>query len=315
MTQTNCKIVVFDDIINFFGGFMRHVQLRAFHHVALLGSFSRAAEALHVTQPAISDQIRRMEQDYDILLFNRAKRQITLTPLGSDLLSITRRLFDSEDQARQLLSESGTLQGGTLRIVADSAAHVLRVLATFRARHPGVRITIRAGNSQQVMDSLHAFDADLGVIGEVPEGDTFDHVRLNATPIVAFMNRAHPLAQYPRLALTDLAGQPLVLRERGSKTRTKLEQAAAQAGVTLDPAIEAEGREAVREIVASGAGLGFVSGAEFVPDVRLVSVPLDGGDILVMQEALICLRERRNGKLVRAFMAMAREDQPASGNG
>ena len=286
---------------------MRHVQLRAFHHVALSGSFSRAAEILHVTQPAISDQIRKLEQDYDVLLFNRAKRQVTLTPFGEELLALTRRLFDAEDQAHQLLSESRALQGGTLRIIADSAAHVLRVLAQFRTRHPGVKVTIRAGNSQQVMESLHAFDADLGVIGEVPEGETFDHVRLNATPIVAFMARSHPLARRPRIALADLPGQALVLRERGSKTRTKLEQAAALAGITLEPAIEAEGREAVREIVASGAGLGFVSGAEFIPDVRLVSVPLDGGEVLMMQEALICLRERRNGKLVRAFLELAKE--------
>ena len=104
-------------------------------------------------------------------------------------MTITRRLFDAEDQARQLLSENRALQGGTLRIIADSASHVLRVLALFRSRHPGVRATIHAGNSQQVMDSLHAYEADLGVIGEIPEGEIFDHVRLNATPITAFVAR------------------------------------------------------------------------------------------------------------------------------
>lgn len=285
---------------------MRHVQLRAFHHVALTGSFSGAAEALHVTQPAISDQVRKLEQEYDALLFNRAKRQVTLTGAGRDLLAVTRRLFDAEDQALQLLSENRALQGGTLRIVADSAAHVLRVLASFRARYPGVRVTIRSGNSQQVMESLHAYDADLGVVGEVPVGEVFDHLRLNATPITAFVAAGHPLAGRSRLGLADLSGQTLVLRERGSKTRTKLEQAASAAGIALVAAIEAEGREAVREIVASGAGIGFVSGAEFIPDIRLVALPLDHDDLLMMEEALICLRERRNGKLVRAFMDTAR---------
>ncbi len=285
---------------------MRHVQLRAFHHVALTGSFSRAAEVLHVTQPAISDQIRKLEEQYDTLLFNRAKRQVTLTWSGSELLEMTRRLFDAEDQARQLLSENRALQGGTLRIMADSAAHVLQVLAVFRARHSGVRVTIRTGNSQQVMDSLHAYEADLGVIGEIPEGEIFDHVRLNATPITAFVARGHALSRRPELTFGDLAGHSLVLREHGSKTRTKLETAAAAVGVTLEAAIEAEGREAVREIVASGAGVGFVSGAEFTPDPRLVAIPIAGGDALMMQEALICLRERRNGKMVRAFLETAR---------
>jgi aminoethylphosphonate catabolism LysR family transcriptional regulator len=282
---------------------MRHVQLRAFHQVALTGSFSRAAEALHVTQPAISDQIRKLEEEYDTLLFNRAKRQVTLTWAGMALFEVTKRLFDAEDQALQLLTENRALQGGTLRIVADSAVHVLPVLAAFRQRYPGVRVTIRAGNSQQVMDSLHAYEADLGVIGEVPVGETFDHIALNATPITAFVATGHPLAGR-RLDWADLAHWPLVLRERGSKTRIKLEAAA---GMALTPAIEAEGREAVREIVASGAGVGFVSGAEFVPDARLVAVPLPPSDLLMMEEALICLRERRGGKMVRAFLDMARQ--------
>ena len=286
---------------------MRHVQLRAFHQVALSGSFSRAAEALHVTQPAISDQIRKLEEEYDTLLFNRAKRQVTLTWAGAALLEVTRRLFDAEDQALMLLTENRALQGGTLRIVADSAVHVLRVLAAFRARYPGVRVSIRAGNSAQVRASLHAYEADLGVIGEIPDGETFEHLRLNATPITAFVAADHPLAGAAVLPWASLPFLTLVLRERGSKTRTKLEAAAADHGLTLTAAIEAEGREAVRELVASGAGVGFVSGAEFVPDARLVAVPLPASDRLMMEEALICLRERRGGKVVRAFLDMARQ--------
>lgn len=290
---------------------MRHVQLRAFHQVALQGSFTRAAEVLHVTQPAISDQIRKLEEQYDILLFNRTKRQVTLTWAGQALLEITRRLFDAEEQALHLLSETREMQSGTLRIVADSAAHVLQVLAAFRVRYPGVKVVIRAGNSQQVMDSLHAYDADLGVIGEIPEGEEFDHVRLNATAITAFVAAGHPLAGVAGVTLAGLAEYPLVLRERGSKTRTKLEQAAVAAGLTLTAAIEAEGREAVREIVASGAGVGFVSGAEFIADARLVAIPLVGGAPLMMEEALICLKERRSGQMVRAFLDTARGLQGA----
>ena len=284
---------------------MRHVQLRAFHQVALTGSFSRAAEALHVTQPAISDQIRKLEADYDTLLFNRLKRQVTLTWAGTALLAVTRRLFDAEDQALQLLTENRALQGGTLRIMADSAVHVLGVLAAFRLRYPAVLVSIRAGNSAQVMAALHAYDADLGVIGEVPQGETFDHLRLNATAITAFVAADHPLARHSVLPWADMSGWPLILRERGSKTRTKLEAAAATKGVTLTAAIEAEGREAVRALVAAGAGVGFVSGAEFLADPRLVAVPLETD--LMMEEALICLRERRGGKMVRAFMDLARQ--------
>lgn len=285
---------------------MRFVQLRAFHYVALCGGFSRAAEELLLTQPAISDQVRKLEEEYDVLLFNRQRKQVNLTPAGEQLLAITRRLFDCQQQAHDLLSESRALRAGTLRVVADSAHHLLGVFGTFRARYPGVKITVRAGNTETVIEKLHSYDADVGVLGEVPESRDFEIVVLNSTPIVAFAAADHPAARKASLSFAELSALPLVLRERGSKTRRKLEDGAAAAGIALTPAIEAEGREAVREIVASGAGVGIVSAAEFGSDGRLVQIPIEGPPML-MDEALICLTERSQGKLVRAFLKCARE--------
>ncbi|MDF1748011.1 MAG: LysR substrate-binding domain-containing protein [Alphaproteobacteria bacterium] len=284
---------------------MRYVQLRAFHYVAICGGFSRAAEELLLTQPAISDQVRKLEEEYDILLFNRRKKQVTLTPAGEGLLDITRRLFDSEQQALELLSESRALRSGTLRIIADSAHHLLLTLGQFRLKYPGVQISVRSGNSETVIDSLYSYEADLGVIGEIPTGRDFEVLHLNATPIIAFVAASHPLASRTSLTIEELALHPLILRERGSKTRRKLEDGAAEAGIMLKPTIEAEGREAVREIVASGAGIGFVSAAEFGRDARLVQIPIQGLDMR-MDEALICLRDRSKGKLVQAFLDIAR---------
>ena len=106
-------------------------------------------------------------------------------------------------------------------------------------------------------------------------------------------------------ALAELAAHPLVLREDGSKTRAKLEQAAAAQGLVLEPLIVAEGREAVREIVASGAGMGFGSAAEFGHDPRLARIDIADARGLTMDEALICLGERRAGRLVNAFFEIA----------
>lgn len=284
---------------------MRFVQLRAFHYVAICGGFSRAAEELFLTQPAISDQVRKLEEEYDILLFNRQRKQVTLTPAGEKLLAITRRLFDCQQQALDLLSESRALRSGTLRIVADSAHHLLGILGAFRERHPGVRIEMRAGNSETVIESLFRYDADIGVLGDVPSGRGFEVVRLGSTPIVAFVAADQPAARRASLSIADLAALPLVLRERGSKTRRKLEDAAAAEGIELAASIEAEGREAVREIVASGAGVGVVSQAESGVDPRLVTIPIDGPEML-MEETLVCLTERAQGKLVRAFLDNAR---------
>lgn len=286
---------------------MRYVQLRAFHYVATCGGFSRAAEQLFLTQPAISDQVRKLEEEYDILLFNRQRKQVVLTTAGEQLLQITRRLFDSEQQALDFLSESRALQSGNLRIVADSAHHLLHILAAFRKRYPGVTVSVRAGNTETVVNSLYSYEADLGVLGEMPTLTNFACDLLSSSPIIAFVAQDHQLAGAGRLTFAELAQHPLVLRERGSKTRTKLEVAARAQGVELKPAIEAEGREAVREIVASGAGIGFVSLAEFGEDKRLAAIRLEPEDQMMMDEALICLRERRASKLVNAFFEIARK--------
>ncbi|NOX39793.1 MAG: LysR family transcriptional regulator [Alphaproteobacteria bacterium] len=285
---------------------MKFVQLRAFHNVALSGGFSRAAEALGLTQPAVSDQVLKLEQEYDVLLFLRHKKQVSLTSEGAQLLEITRPLFEAQTRAREFLSETRALTTGNLRIIADSAYHVTGVLNGFRHLYPGVKITLSAGNSEEVEAALTAYKADIGVIGTVPAESYLDSVPLGSTPIIAFAASSYFAGSPVPRSLASLATHPLVLRERGSKTRQKLDAAAARQNLTLTPAIEAEGREAVREIVAAGAGIGFVSDAEYGQDQRLVKIPISG-EIIPMEETVICLKQRRNVRMIRAFMAQARE--------
>jgi len=182
----------------------------------------------------------------------------------------------------------------------------LHILQPFKAKFPKVKVSVRAGNSQEVFDALFNYEADVGVLGELPQSRDMEVVRLTTTPIVAFTAAGRDPAGAASLSLRQLSKYPLVLREPGSKTRQKIEQAARRAGVELVPAIEAEGREAIREIVASGAGIGIVSEGEFGHDPRLVKIPL-AGEALTMDEALICLRERASGKVVKAFMDLARQ--------
>lgn len=285
---------------------MRYVQLRAFHQVALSGGFSKAALALNLTQPAISDQVRRLEEEYDVALFSRRHRQIVLTPAGHRLLAVTHRLFGAEGEALELLQEERSLRTGALRIVADSVHHVLDVLTAFHERHPGIQVTIAQGNTGSIVETLTSYDAEIGVLGELADERPFAMLPLNVSPIIAFAARGHPVSARAGLTLQELATWPLVMRERGSRTRQLLEQRAAEQDVALSYAVEAAGREAVRAIVAAGGGIGFVSAAEFgEDDPRLIRIPLDGPPLL-MRETLICLRERRNSKAIQAFFTLAR---------
>jgi LysR family transcriptional regulator, low CO2-responsive transcriptional regulator len=198
-----------------------------------------------------------------------------------------------------------------LRIVADAAHHLLHILGTFRERYPGIQVSVRSGNTETVISSLYSYEADIGVLGEIPTGRDFEILKLNSTPIVAFVSAENPLSTLKSVTLEELTRLPLVMRERGSKTRQKLQDLAMSMGIDLKPAIEAEGREAVREIVASGAGVGFVSSAEFGQDSRLIQIPIAAPEML-MDEALICLRDRSAGKLVRVFLDIAKSLAPAT---
>lgn len=287
------------------GGHMRQSQLKAFHYVALLGGFSRAAEALFLTQPAISEQVRKLEQDHDVLLFLRARKQVTLTSQGEGLFRLTKRLFEIDAQIDDYMSESRAAVGGTLRIIADSAHHVTGILSQFRRRYPNVVVSLRTGNSQEVLDELRAYNAELGVVGSLTPGRDMATLSLGETGIVAFAARGLLPDETSSISLTELAKLPLIFREKGSKTRQKLQEAAEAQGITLTPAIEADGRETVREIVASGAGIGFVSEAEFGHDARLIQIRLQNVDAR-MSEALVHLRQRQEVKVIRAFMDVAR---------
>lgn len=284
---------------------MRYSQLRAFHAVALHGGFSRAAVALNQTQPALSEQVRRLEQDHDTLLFHRDRRQVRLTRAGEALFLLTKRFFDAEASIADHLSRSRAALAGRLRIVADSARHITPVLARFREKAPDVLVSVETGNTETVLARLRNYDAEIGVVGSLGQSPDLVAIDLGDSPIVGITARGGPW-DGRALRLADLADLPLVMREKGSRTRRQIEEAARDTGIRLSTAVEVDGREAMREVVASGAGIGFISEAERGEDRRLVPLPLLDAD-LRMPETLICLAMRADQPLIRAFIRAARK--------
>ena len=284
---------------------MNHTQIRAFHAVARLGGFSRAAEALHLTQPAVSEQVRRLEQAHDLRLFHRHRKRVRLTEAGSRLQVLTRRYFEIEDEIDAFLVERAAAMSGRLRIHADSARHITDILTRFRRRHPDVRIELRPGNTGTILEALRNWAADIGVVGQVPGAADLDSLDLGSTPIIAFAARGVVPPGVAAMTMRDLSGYPLVLREPGSATRRQVLDRAEALGIGLDVAIEAEGRDAVRDLVLSGGGVGFVSRAEHSPDPDIVAIEVtDLG--ARMAESIVHLSQRRNVRLIRRFMEFAR---------
>lgn len=285
---------------------MNYAHLRAFHAVATEGGFTRAAVSLGVTQPTLSAQVKALEDSYGVALFDRRGRGIVATTLARQLLEITRRLFLLEEEAQELLARARDLTTGHLRVSADGPYHVVPFLATFAQRYPAVHISLAIGNSQEVLDALLHYQADVAVVADLEPDARLETILCAENRLVVFVPRQHPWARRRAIRLADLEGQPMVLRELGSMTRRLFERATTKAKVNPRVVMEIESREAVREAVATGLGIGVVSEPEFGNDERLVSVPVADGD-LVLREYVVCLRERRNLRVVAAFLDLVRK--------
>jgi aminoethylphosphonate catabolism LysR family transcriptional regulator len=282
-----------------------HAELRAFHAVATAGGFTKAAQRLNVTQPTLSSQVSGLEARYGVALFHRRGRRVETTALGNELLAITRRLFDLEHEADELLAASRTLRTGTLRLGADSPQHVVAALAEFSRRYPGIAVSLAIGNSESVLADLFDYRIDVAVLAEVAPDQRLATRALRRDKLVVAVPRDHAWAKRPAVALTDLSKHRLVMREQGSVTRAIFEKALASARIAVDMVLEIDSREALREAVAAGLGLGVISAAEFGHDSRLAAVPLTGdaktGE-LAMTEYLVQLAERRPARAVQAFL-------------
>ena len=202
---------------------MRYTQLRAFHHVALAGGFSRAASLMNQTQPAVSDQVRRLEEAHDVLLFRRHGRQVELTEIGEGLFKLTKSFFEVEESLESYLDQSRAAVRGKLRIVADSAVHITGAIGRFRVAYPNVSISIWTGNTEDVLARLRSYDAEIGVVGNMTEAPDIDSFQIGKSPIVGIASHGLIPGEPRSLRFQDLEKWPIVIREPGSRTRAQLE--------------------------------------------------------------------------------------------
>ena len=285
---------------------MNYSQLRAFHRVALEGSFTRAARALRVSQPTLSAQVKELEESYGVRLFDRRGRGVTLTQLGTALQSITNRLFSLEDEADSLLSGARDLTRGHLSVGSDSPPHVMPVLSAIKKNHPGLSLSLSMGNADAVLRDLLDYRTDVAVLASAP-GDPRLHIMpYRREKLVLFVPKDHELAGRASVELSELNGRDLVLRERGSITRVIFEEAMQDDHVDPGGILEIQSREACREAVAAGLGIGVVFESEFGVDPDLISLPIKGRDLEV-GEYVVCLSDRKRLANIQAFLAIAEE--------
>ena len=235
-------------------------QLETFATVARLGSFSRAAEALHLTQPAVSIQVRQITESVGLPLFEQSGREIRLTAAGQELLRTARELDDSWNRFESAVDALKGLKKGRLRVALVTTAKYFlpRMLGAFCQRYPDIEIELEVANRARIIERLRANEDDLYIMSFPPEELDVVATPFLDNPLVVVAPAAYPLPAGP-LSLADLVPHPFLLRETGSGTRKAVDRHLAANGLTLKVKLALGSNEAIRDLVASGMGLAILS--------------------------------------------------------
>jgi len=236
-------------------------QLDILEAVARCGSFSRASAELHLTQPAVSMQIKQLESILGMPIFEQIGKRIHLTTAGQETLQASRAIHRELSNLEHSLANLQGLKGGTLTVsVASTASYfTARLMALFRDMHPDVRVSLNVVNRETLLKHLAENSIDLALMGQPPEGHDLSALPFMDNPLVVIAAPNHPLAGQRQIPLTRLVEEPFVGREPGSGTRNAVEKFFAEHGLTLTAAMEMNKNEAIKQAVEAGLGLGVVS--------------------------------------------------------
>jgi DNA-binding transcriptional LysR family regulator len=236
-------------------------QLQVFEAVARLGSFSRAAEEIHVTQPAVSKQIRQLQQEVGLPLLEQIGRQVCLTDAGRELLATCSDWLDTWNRFEQSIADLKGLKQGRLRIAVVTTAKYFmpRVLGPFCGQYPGIDVSLEVINRNRLLERLGHNADDLYVMGVPPEGWEIESQPLVENNLVVIAPRAHRLAGRRRIPFAQLADETFIAREDGSGTRMTTERVFAENGVHFRIRMELGSNEAIKQAVAGGLGLAVLS--------------------------------------------------------
>ncbi len=279
-------------------------ELRSFHAVAKHGGFSRAAKALHISQPTLSTQVKAVEERYGIDLFTRVGRTVRLTQPGTELFEITSRLNQAEQDAEDLLEAFRGLNAGKLNIAAVGPFHATDMIVAYKQKYPLIDIEVRFGNSAWCFERILSFDADVGIIAEVPSDARVKTLPYSVHDVVVFVNSDHPFFQRDSVSIDELEGQKVIRREPGSTTRVAIETELSERGIHVDTVLELGSREAIWKAVEQGLGIGFVSDFEFVPHPNLRAISISDTKVQT-NYYLAFLEERGQSRLIGSFCEVA----------
>lgn len=236
-------------------------QIEVFNAVARHRNYTRAAEELHLSQPAVSMQIRQLEQGIGLPLFEQVGKQMHLTEAGGQMYIYSRNMSDLLAEAEAVFEAIKGVESGTLTIsVATTASHfATRLLAEFAKQHEGITISLDVTNRQALRKQLENNEPDLVIMGQPHKGVDVEATAFMENPLVMIAPADHPLIGKKNIPLSHFANENFVVREFGSGTRGATQRFFDEHGVPFNTGIEMTSNEAIKQAVEAGLGLGIVS--------------------------------------------------------
>lgn len=236
-------------------------QLQVFEKVASHLNYSRAAEELYLSQPAVSMQIKQIEGHIGLPLFEQMGKKIFLTEAGQELFHYARSIAQQISEMEAVFDEMIGLGRGklTLSVVNTANYFTPQLLAKFCQRHPNINVILQVANRDAVIKQLTDNTTDLAIMGKPPENMDILSESFLDNPLVVIADPAHPLACLKQVKFSQLAKETFLSREKGSGTRIAMERVFAKHGVQPRISMEMETNEAIKQAVRAGMGLGILS--------------------------------------------------------
>jgi len=287
---------------------MRNVtlrQMRVFAAVARHLSFTRAARELHLTQPAVSQQVKLLEDEVGLPLFEKLGRKVQLAPAGAELLRYATQTLELMREAAESLAAMRGLKRGVLKLGAVSTAKYFApsLLSAFTPSYPEVTIKFGVGNREEIIAQMAANEIDLVIMGRPPRELETNAVAFAKHPLVIIASPDHPLAAKKRIPLKQLSSEQFLIREEGSGTRASMEHVFRERHVPFRVSMEVSSNETIKQAVMAGMGISFISahtvGLELAAG-KLVCLDIAGLPI-VRDWYVMHLRDKHLSPIAAAF--------------
>ena len=284
-------------------------QLRVFEAVARHSSYSRAAEELHLTQPAISMQVRQLEHHAGLPLFEQLGRKVHLTAGGHELRQYCLAILQQFREAEEALAALKGIRGGKLSIAVISAGDYFfpKLLAEFCRRHEGVTVDLAVDNRVEVVKRLMDNATDLAIMLRPPEANDMHAEPFAPQPQVIVAAPDHHLARHRRIPIAALGDEPFIIRERGSDTRISMDEAFAERRFKPKVAMEIKSFETIKQAVMAGMGVSFLSAHTISQELelgRLAVLRVEGLPV-VRSWHVVHLARKRLPPVAAAFKAVS----------